>query len=564
MLPDLPQGYYLDNVVTLFEHVERLYADILPRQHCEFLQVFSGLPVDAKKLYARLLNRSHELFRQQKLNYPEIESIPGALTQLDSLGLITINPEIEAAELIRLFNKSELLATQGKSTDLRKLKRDELENYLLTQTDSDWLSQLQLGETLLQVLCKDSYLICQMLFFGNLNQSMTDFVLRDLGISQYEKYTINPSNRPYTCEFDIQQHWLLHKVYCLMKLAEPDDIDTLQTCFASLPTDLKIGSALFRNTERIKISIARQFERMGNLSLALEHYYQCYLPPSRERSARILNMQGHVEASLDLCEAIIQQPLGDEERQFAYHFGARLIKQLNKKSDQKKQAGVILDRYPTFKRKRYQHKPHVIELELPQQKSVELAVADYYLSQNPNHQCYFAENSLFTGVLGLLIWDVIFAPVSGAFYNPFQHRPSDFYTIDFMQKRTTEFADIWTEITSNADILNHVKKYWDKKQGLKNPLVHWSWLNLDIIELALSRIDYQHWSVIFDRILLDLRNNRTGFPDLILFPEQGGYQLIEVKGPGDTLQKNQQRWMQFFFEQNIDHAVARVRWQASE
>jgi hypothetical protein len=64
MLPDLPKDYYLDNVVTLFEHVERLYADILPRQHCDFLQIFAGLPIDAKKLYVRLLNRSHDLFRQ--------------------------------------------------------------------------------------------------------------------------------------------------------------------------------------------------------------------------------------------------------------------------------------------------------------------------------------------------------------------------------------------------------------------------------------------------------------------------------------------------------------------
>ena len=564
MLPDLPKDYYLDNVVTLFEHVERLYADILPRQHCDFLQIFAGLPIDAKKLYVRLLNRSHDLFRQGKLNYPEIESIPKSLTQLESFGLIIISPEVETVELIRLFSKAELLATQAKSAELRKFKRDELETYLLSQADSNWLSQLQLGETLLQVLCKDSYLICQMLFFGNLNQSMTDFVLRGLGISQYEKYTIDPSNRPYTCEFDIQQHWLLHKIYCLMKTAEPDDIDTLQICFDSLPTDLARDSALFRNTERIKIDIARQFERLGHLSLALQHYRQCYLPPSRERSARILNSQGHVEASLALCDAIIQRSLGDEELQFGYNFGARLIKQLNKQPAQIKPMDSVLDRYPVFKKKQYQHKPNLIELELPQQKGVEQAVADYYQRQNPNNLCYFAENSLFTGVLGLLIWDVIFAPVSGAFYNPFQHRPSDFYAFDFIQKRTSEFSGIWAAISDNEDILDHVKKYWDQKQGLKNPLVHWSSLNLEIIELALSRIDYQHWLVIFDRILLDLRNNRSGFPDLILFPAQGGYQLIEVKGPGDTLQKNQQRWMQFFFEQNIGHAVARVSWHADE
>jgi hypothetical protein len=65
---------------------------------------------------------------------------------------------------------------------------------------------------------------------------------------------------------------------------------------------------------------------------------------------------------------------------------------------------------------------------------------------------------------------------------------------------------------------------------------------------------------IFDRILLDLRNNRAGFPDLVLFPATGGYQLVEVKGPGDSLQKNQHRWMQYFFEYDIPHNIARVSW----
>ncbi|MBT4075851.1 MAG: VRR-NUC domain-containing protein, partial [Gammaproteobacteria bacterium] len=98
------------------------------------------------------------------------------------------------------------------------------------------------------------------------------------------------------------------------------------------------------------------------------------------------------------------------------------------------------------------------------------------------------------------------------------------------------------------------------KQGLMNPLVDWNTLTLDIIQLALQRISYQHWLNIFKRILGDLRNNRSGFPDLILFPADSGYKLIEVKGPGDRLQKNQQRWMSFFSIHDIPHELVRVSW----
>ena len=40
-------------------------------------------------------------------------------------------------------------------------------------------------------------------------------------------------------------------------------------------------------------------------------------------------------------------------------------------------------------------------------------------------------------------------------------------------------------------------------------------------------------------MLADLRNNCSGFPDLILFRD-GQYELVEVKGPGDRLQINQE------------------------
>ena len=121
----------------------------------------------------------------------------------------------------------------------------------------------------------------------------------------------------------------------------------------------------------------------------------------------------------------------------------------------------------------------------------------------------------------------------------------------------------WSGINSNEDIWQVVKKRWRQKQGLMNPLVNWQGLDLDLIELALERIDHAHWRAVFERILQDLRNNRAGFPDLVHFPSAGGYCLIEVKGPGDSLQKNQQRWMQYFDEHGIPHQLTRVTWRTN-
>lgn len=552
MQPELPEDYYLDNVTILFEHVESLYADILEAEHLGFLQRFAALPENAKKLYIRLLNRTHQRFRLGKLHYPEISMMEQAIKTLENSGFLQVDPAIEPADLIVLFSKAELLSHHPDQVSLRKLKRTELEGELLDQANDDFIAALKQSDCLLQVEQKDSYTLCQMLFFGNLNQSMTDFVLRDLGLNQYESYAIDIDNRPYTSKLDIQQHWLLHQVDTLLDLCDPTDTATLRSCFKAVPEDIDPASPLFRKGERIKYAVARQFERLQALPLALELYRQCSLPPSRERIIRILHRQGQTSEALKHCQAIIEQPGNEEESQFALAFGRRLVQRHK------------IENQPLFNNSTTVARAETLRLELEQQDSVELAVVDYFHTENTNNQCFYLENSLFNGVLGLLIWDVVFAPITGAFYNPFQHRSADFYAHDFLQKRKSQIDRIWSSISDNEDIWRLVSNCWLAKFGLMNPLVNWQDLSLDIIELALQRIAYAHWMQIFERILLDLRNNRAGFPDLVLFPATGGYQLVEVKGPGDSLQKNQQRWMDYFAEHDIPHSIAWVRWQTRD
>jgi len=548
MQPNLPTDYYLDNVLILFEHVESLYRDIIPKTDLEFLESFSGLTTDAKRLYIRLLNRSHVLFRLSKLNYAEIGSIPSAMQELESLDFLKIDFALERADLIRLFNQSELLAFHPQKTVLKKIKRAELD-VLLLESEADFFSQLQASDQFIQVSRKESYQLCQMLFFGNLSQSMTDFVLRDLGLNRYENYDINPQNRPYKNEVEIKQHWLLFQLGLILEAADSDDIDSLTACFESVPVDVDSGRILYRHCERIKYRIARQLERLKHYALAVSYYSQCQLPPSRERRVRALSQQGNIDQALQLCEHMIDQPLAEEESQFASDFSERLAKRHGRDILRHSITPIL----PLKKSKS-------IDLVLDKHRSVERAVAEYFAEQDSENTCIYIENALFNGVLGLLIWEIIFLPVAGAFYNDFQHRPADFYAHDFLKKRQGVFDKLWSSLTSNADILQRVTNVWVTKHGLMNPLVNWPALNLPTIELALKRIEFSHWIAIFERLLQDLGNNRSGFPDLILFPAEQGYELIEVKGPGDTLQKNQKRWMTYFSQKGIPHSVARVSW----
>lgn len=542
MAPDLPESYYLDNVNTLFDHVESVYADILATEQLAFLTGFRSLNEDSQKLYIRLLNRSSLWFRLSKLDYPEINAIPQTILSLQQAGLLLVDTALEIEAIVGLFSKKELLAQHPEPKPLKNLKRNELENHLFDEVNQVFFNRLLGSDSFIKVEQKNTYLLVQMLFFGNSNQSMTDFVLRDLGLCQFENYRIDVESRPFTSNFEIEQYWLLQELDSMINLAE--DTETLLLCFANLPENSKPESPIYRKTERLKYDISRQIERLGELDLALDLYQQCELPPSRERIVRIYHQQKNIKSAIDMCRLIIDSPIDEAETQFANEFSTRMVKRHRLK--------------PVVEVSQYQ--PDIVDLELNHHSSVERAVAEHYQSVHPDQQCFYLENSLFNGVLGLLIWDAIFAPLPGAFYNPFQYRPSDLYAHDFIQRRACIFDRIWNSIQSNDDIWNSVSIRWAEKQGLMNPLVDWHNLNLGIIELALQRIDHQHWLRIFERILNDLRNHRAGFPDLILFPAETGYKLVEVKGPGDKLQKNQHRWMSYFANHGIPHKVARVCW----
>ena len=84
-------------------------------------------------------------------------------------------------------------------------------------------------------------------------------------------------------------------------------------------------------------------------------------------------------------------------------------------------------------------------------------------------------------------------------------------------------------------------------------------LTEDLIRLSVERIPVSVWQGVFRFLLKDLRQHKAGLPDLIRFPANEGFELLEVKGPGDTLQKNQKVWFAEFERLGIAARVIRVR-----
>jgi len=173
---------------------------------------------------------------------------------------------------------------------------------------------------------------------------------------------------------------------------------------------------------------------------------------------------------------------------------------------------------------------------------------------------FYVENALLNSLLGLWCWEAVFAPLSGAFLHPFQAAPADLLAHQFCARRESQLAACRASLES-GDYRERILRTFRDKAGLASPFVAWDLLTPELLALALECIAPEHLRCCFERILADIGANRAGLPDLIqFFPRERRYRLIEVKGPGDRLQDNQTRWLDFCAANGIDAAVCKVTW----
>ncbi len=131
---------------------------------------------------------------------------------------------------------------------------------------------------------------------------------------------------------------------------------------------------------------------------------------------------------------------------------------------------------------------------------------------------------------------------------------------DFVRRRQALFDGCLGLLESDA-YRQRIRETFVAKFGLQSPFVAWGLLDETLLDQALQCIPADHLKRCFERILLDIGTNRSGLPDLIQFwPNERRYRMIEVKGPGDRLQDNQIRWLDYCLAHGLPVAVCHVQW----
>ena len=542
---DLPVGYYRDNFLALLDFVREQYADILTAEETAYADRFIDLTLDAQRLYVRLVSRRGPLFRSDKLHYAEILDLPSAARELLAGNFVDHGKDEDDSVILALLTKADLVALIGdKTTAIGTLPRSDLLDRVNTAAVD---IRPQLHFEIYRPLMMEYLRLYRLLFFGNLSQDLTQFVLTDLGLLNYEKYVISADARLFKLREVVDKTLLLHELNESSHAAvEQNDREALLEIVALLP-DSEQETTLIRRKNRILNRIGRQLERQQDYPNALLVYAQSSAPPARERSARILRKLALLPQSYALCQSIQGDPADEAELEFATRFMPGLQKKIGLEVSEGL-SPVLLDDNNSF----------LVSLPHDEAVRVEESVRTYY--DNHASRCYYVENHLFLGLFGLAFWDIIFMSVKGAFFNRYQSSPTDLYTPAFQFARQTAITDRLAEMKNSDRWLDVLHETYAEKLGVANRFVHWRVLSEEILQLSLQRIPASHLAHVFERLLWDLRNNRSGFPDLVLFPDCGSYQLLEVKGPGDRLQDNQKRWIRAFERFGIPYRVVNVAW----
>jgi hypothetical protein len=537
-----PRFYYLSNFQQALTWLQERSADLLNESEHGFLQRFWAMDTAAQALLVRMIMRKGSHFRLSKLDYAEIGCTRLAAQSLLDAGWIQHDAELTLDELFNLLRKDEVLEHLASNPKQKALKKSQLleqlsETYIEPRPFAAWCptADEQILSLTIDALCER----LRLMFFGNLHQDWSEFVLAELGIFRYEPVELTADSRAFRHRTDVDCYLQLQRSREQFEAGAP--ISSVLQQISDLDCDTPFLAA---RRHKLLFRMGQQLEREADLQGALSFYADCRYVGARLRQIRVLERLGQQEQAYALASQAADAPESDAEAQAVERALTRLGRQLGQPQPSKAKAVA----------------PSRLDLCLPRPDaySVEFAVKAH-LSE-PEGPVHYVENSLICSLFGLLCWEAIFAPIPGAFFHPFHGGPVDLFSADFHPRRAELFAACLAHLDSQA-YKQVIRQRYADKFGIQSPFVFWGALDQALLEQALDCLPAAHLRAWFKRLLLDIKANRAGMPDLIQFwPAEQRYRMIEVKGPGDRLQDNQRRWLAFCAEHGMPVDVCYVQW----
>ena len=399
--PVLPTYYYLDHFTEMLSFVRGTYGSILADEHHAFIARFEGLSKDAQCLLIRMINRRGSVFNRHLFKYAEISDVEAAAGDLMSCGHARGLRVDDFAAFLACLPKTILIqgAKAAGFSDVRtSWPKPKLIEFFLAQIDFDVALEFCGGERFIALDNTRPIELLLYLYFGKTEEDLKNFALRDLGIIRTNKQT------SFSARFtDAEEaRACFHYSQLLDRLEVPARAVYQAATYAILegppcPTDYAANIA-----SRAAHQAGLFFEKAGDIDLAEQLFRAGSSPECHERLARLLYKKGEKAAAETLIRQMIDDPASDDEFVFATDFYARKFGG--------RRTALCTDLLRSAR---------TITVDDTHRVNPEAGVAGVMRRQG--WTVFFAENTLWLNLFGLLFWDELFE--SGQLHSGFDWTP---------------------------------------------------------------------------------------------------------------------------------------------
>ncbi len=542
MAVELEPKYYLAHFESLLAHVEEQYAGLWTEKEAGFVEAFRALSEDARALFVRMNNRRGELFRLDRLAYPELDAC--AINELLAEGFVFSLGSDNVDALIELTSRFNLREWRSVLETLRvtlpkRAKRDVVWAAVIDAPARRVLPLLLERWPVVRLAHVETVEALMFMFFGSLRGHLSEFVVRDVGHVRLEHYDVARLTPRFANRHALDE--CLDVARAARELSVRGETEPPDAVFAWLLEWAcargPLGPAARSTLDRMFVRVGRALEREKLDPIALHAYKLASAPPARERRARVHYRLKESAAALAVCEEIRQSPRCAEERLFAEDFSDRILRKRRRKRTTETLRSAEL-----------------LRVELLPGEAVESAVVRRFVSDGLG--AVHVENRLWRALFGLLLWEVLFDEEACALHHPLQRGPSDLREQGFFERRR-EAIERALKTFEGDDGARRLARRIEDKRGTTNPMVTWDDALLAVVKVAFDRLPFPALRAVLTEMARDLGNGSTGFPDLFVWGEEQ-YELVEVKSENDALSVQQLHWLGTFRRLAIPARVLRV------
>ncbi len=535
----LPTYYYHEHFIEMLDFVAHHYGHALRDEHVHLIDDFGRLPLPAQCLYVRLVNRKGRVFAVNRLRYDELGDTRSALQALRDRGWVTKPNDSHFHEVLNFLTKAEISGVllpsfAGMSRSLRK---DELVAFAREHcTASEFMSRLDTDRLLVQRRIDEIHYLL-FLYFGRVQDGLSQFTMRDLGVVRTQGFKDSYEPRFNDLGEALEHYFFASRLHRL-RSTRADEFADLVAEAAEWPDPNYSGSAALR--DKLAYRLGRRVERAGDLEAALRVFRHGESARCSERVIRLLLAAGRRDEAEHFLERCIENPRSDEEVLVALDLYERKFT--------RKRTSAVTDMLRAAES---------IDLDEAHSGSPERAAVDHYERQGV--QAFRVENTLWRTFFGLLFWEELFVDADATLHSPFEFVPSAVTDGSFYARNRSAIESCLAQLDDRASLKRSLLRTCTTHYGTANGVFRWRRSVIDAMFCLLGHAESEPMREVLRRLCRDYSHARYGYPDLLLIDE-AGVRFVEIKTEGDQLRRNQLLRLRQLREAGFRADVVRVRW----